>query len=182
MKITIDIDQQDIISASSEAFSGLFAALKEISKSKAEGETETNEGNESPEKNVPAKQKKESVTKASEGKKNPVKSPSLKVSEAKATETKKDVEEAKTTEPENTEEVAEAETKADEEEKAAPAKKESKPDRAAISERLKEIAKNGKAEGKPKKIKALLQEYGVEKVPDLPDDKLEEFLEKVEAL
>jgi len=178
VKITIDIDQQDIANASSEAFCGLLSALKEISSSsKAEAENEI----ESAEKSAPAKLKQATATKVSEPKKNTGKTASPKVSEEKPVEAKPEKVEKAEKVAEKTEDKTE-EAPAKDEKPAKESKKADKPDRAAISERLKEIAKNGKAEGKPKKIKALLQEYGVDKVPDLPDDKLEEFLEKVEAL
>lgn len=55
-------------------------------------------------------------------------------------------------------------------------------ERATIEGQIKRIAMNGKDKGISKKIKAIMDEYGVEKLADVPDEKIEELLEKVKAL
>lgn len=54
--------------------------------------------------------------------------------------------------------------------------------RKKIESEIKQIALDGKEKGISKKIKLLIQGYGVEKLNEVPDDKLKELLEKVKAL
>ena len=53
--------------------------------------------------------------------------------------------------------------------------------RAEIETQIKQIALDGKDKGASKKIKEIIQSYGVEKLSDVPDDKMTELLQKVQA-
>ena len=53
--------------------------------------------------------------------------------------------------------------------------------RAEIETQIKQIALDGKEKGASKKIKEIIQSYGVEKLSDVPDDKMIELLQKVQA-
>lgn len=55
-------------------------------------------------------------------------------------------------------------------------------ERARIEGEIKRLAMQGKEKNLTKKIKSILDEYGVEKLGDVPDDKIEELLERVRAL
>lgn len=55
-------------------------------------------------------------------------------------------------------------------------------ERATIEGEIKRIAMQGKDKGITKKIKAIMDEYGIEKLADVPDEKIDELLEKVKAL
>lgn len=180
MEFSIKLNEQDICATKPETVASLFMVLREIScdsrkltEQKADKMVDTvvNTHHKAQAKtpvNVP---KASETTKVSPDGETTAKNGSEKATEAD-TKTTEAAPEPKNDKPAPAEEPKTEET-------AAPAEK---VDREAISARVKEIAFNGKAEGKPKKIKALLQEYGVEKLPDLPDDKMNEFLEKVEAL
>ena len=54
--------------------------------------------------------------------------------------------------------------------------------RKDIEAEIKQIALDGKEKGASKKIKEIIQTYGVEKLSDVPDEKLPELLEKVKAI
>ena len=60
--------------------------------------------------------------------------------------------------------------------------KPSKFDRHAIEAEVKRIANADPSRVKSMSIKAVVETYGVEKMTDIPDDKMIEFLEKVKAL
>ena len=53
--------------------------------------------------------------------------------------------------------------------------------RAEIETQIKQIALDGKDKGASKKIKEIIQSYGVEKLSAVPDDKMAELLKKVQA-
>ena len=53
--------------------------------------------------------------------------------------------------------------------------------RAEIETQIKQIALDGKDKGASKKIKEIIQSYGVEKLSAVPDDKMAELLQKVQA-
>ena len=53
--------------------------------------------------------------------------------------------------------------------------------RVEIETQIKQIALDGKDKGASKKIKEIIQSYGVEKLSDVPDDKMIELLQKVQA-
>lgn len=54
--------------------------------------------------------------------------------------------------------------------------------RKDIEAEIKQIALDGKEKGASKKIKEIIQTYGVEKLSDVPDEKMPELLEKVKAI
>ena len=54
--------------------------------------------------------------------------------------------------------------------------------RKDIESEIKQIALDGKEKGASKKIKEIIQTYGVEKLSDVPDEKMTELLEKVKAI
>lgn len=54
--------------------------------------------------------------------------------------------------------------------------------RKDIEAEIKQIALDGKEKGASKQIKEIIQTYGVEKLSDVPDEKMPELLEKVKAL
>ena len=53
--------------------------------------------------------------------------------------------------------------------------------RAEIETQIKQIALDGKDKGASKKIKEIIQSYGVEKLSDVPNEKMTELLQKVQA-
>lgn len=163
----IIIEHQDITGATSEQFTALMNALQSIAGNtpaevvqKAEPKTA----------DVPTKKAK---TKTEE---TPKKDAPTKKDESPKVAADTPKKEETVAEPPKAEETPKVEEppKKDEAEKSF--------DREAIVKRVKEIAAEGKAEGKPAKIKEILLSYNVERLPDLPDDKLPEFLTKVEAL
>lgn len=187
MEFSIKLNEQDICATKPETVASLFMVLREISldsmkvkEQKADEMTDTVVG---------AYHKKQAQRKAETTEK--VETPKAKADEPKAKkETAPKEEPKKETAPakeEPKEEPKEELEKAEEPAAAeaateTPDEEKTEIDREAIVEKIKKIAFEGKAEGKPKKMKALLAEYGVEKLPDLPDGKLPEFLKKVEAL
>ena len=52
--------------------------------------------------------------------------------------------------------------------------------RAEIETQIKQIALDGKEKGASKKIKEIIQSYGVEKLSEVPDEKMAELLAKVQ--
>ena len=184
MEFSIKLNEQDICATKPETVASLFMALREISldsmkvaEQKADKMVDTvvNTHHTAQKKEETAKKVETSEAKAKKEEPKPKaeeSAPAKEEPKSKAEEPVPAKEEPKE-EPEKTEEPAETAT-ADEEKPEI--------DREAIVEKIKKIAFEGKAEGKPKKMKTLLAEYGVEKLPDLPDDKLPEFLKKVEAL
>ena len=54
--------------------------------------------------------------------------------------------------------------------------------RKGIEAEIKQIATAGKEKGVSKKIKEFIHDYGVEKLSDVPNEKIQELLEKVKAL
>ena len=52
--------------------------------------------------------------------------------------------------------------------------------RAEIEAEIKKIALDGKDKGASKKIKEIIQSYGVEKLSAVPDDKMTELLAKIQ--
>ena len=54
--------------------------------------------------------------------------------------------------------------------------------RKDIETAIKQIALDGKEKGVSKKIKEIIHEYGVEKLSDVPNEKMPELLEKVKAI
>ncbi len=54
--------------------------------------------------------------------------------------------------------------------------------RKSIEAEIKQIATAGKEKGVSKKIKEFIHDYGVEKLSDVPNEKIQELLEKVKAL
>lgn len=67
-------------------------------------------------------------------------------------------------------------------EKSTETKPETTFDRKKIENEIKQIALEGKEKGISKKIKSIIQGYGFEKLNEVPDDKMQELLEKVKAL
>lgn len=180
MKLSIELDHQDISNATPEAFSCLFSALQNITAEKPATEVpqpavKKTRSSKKVEKEEPVKEVKTETVEPAEPVKEETKQEEPVKGETKQEEPVKEVktepEKAETTEPDETPEPAKEEEP-----------KQEKIDREEIVNKVKKIAFAGKAEGKPKKIKAILQQYGVDTLPALPDEKLPEFLEKVEAL
>lgn len=67
------------------------------------------------------------------------------------------------------------------EKKTSTAETETKFNRADIESQIKQIALEGKEKGASAKIKELIHGYGVEKLSAVPDDKMAELLQKVQA-
>ena len=53
-------------------------------------------------------------------------------------------------------------------------------DRAEIEAQIKKIALEGKEKGASSKIKEIIQSYGVEKLSEVPDEKMTELLQKIQ--
>ena len=166
MTIKISITERDIAGAQKDTIANLIGALQALSAS-AKVKSEITAGTEIDLPNVPhgAKSSGTVIVPEKVYKDEPI--------PAKPTPTAK-------TEPE-----PEPETKGEEAAKdgaAAPdtdaAKKDDKKLRETVKAECAAIARNGKS----KALKALLADYSVEKLSEIPDDALEGFLEKARAL
>lgn len=166
MTITINLTEQDVAGAQKDTIANLIGALQALSAS-AKVKSEITAGTEIDLPNVPhgAKSSGTVIIPEKVYKDEPI--------PAKPTPTAK-------AEPE-----PEPETKGEEAAKdgaAAPdtdaAKKDDKKLRETVKAECAAIARNGKS----KALKALLADYSVEKLSEIPDDALEDFLEKARAL
>ena len=75
----------------------------------------------------------------------------------------------------------ETEQKSEQAEKTEDNKTEKNFDRKEIENQIKDIAAKGKDKGASATIKKCIQSYGVEKLSAVPDDKMAELLQKVQA-
>lgn len=188
MKIILEINNNDLVNARGNALAELMKAAQEIAASGTEPISAENEVGESipvvstqPEAKTPAESAQDS---AGETKKTKATNSVGKGKKAAQKAAEKVSEPVKEPEPEEDEpETAEAEPdqETEKEEPAAEpeAKKEAAPvDRKAISQRLKEIANDGHT----KEIKQILQDHGITKLKDCPDDVLQEILEEAEDI
>lgn len=183
MTIKISITERDIAGAQKDTIASLICSLQALSAS-AKVKSEITAGAEIEVPNVPHGTKSSGAVIVPEKvyKDEPI--------PAKPTPTAKaEPEPAPTSEPEtnSAEEVA-AEVEAPLLEEAAKdsaatpdtdaAKKDDKKLRETVKAECAAIARNGKS----KALKALLADYSVEKLSEIPDDALEDFLEKARAL
>lgn len=185
MTITINLTEQDVAGAQKDTIANLIGALQALSAS-AKVKSEITAGTEIDLPNVPhgAKSSGTVIVPEKVYKDEPI--------PAKPTPTAKvEPEPAPTSEPEpetkgEEKDAAEAEAPLLEEAAkggaAAPdtdaAKKDDKKLRETVKAECAAIARNGKS----KALKALLADYSVEKLSEIPDDALEDFLEKARAL
>ena len=185
MTIKISITERDIAGAQKDTIANLIGALQALSAS-AKVKSEITAGTEIEVPNVPHGTKSSGAVIVPEKvyKDEPI--------PAKPTPTAKtEPEPAPTSEPETetkAEEKDAAEAEAPLLEEAAKdsaaahdtdtAKKDDKKLRETVKAECAAIARNGKS----KALKALLADYSVEKLSEIPDDALEDFLEKARAL
>ena len=188
MTIKISITERDIAGAQKDTIANLIGALQALSAS-AKVKSEITAGTEIDLPNVPhgAKSSGTVIVPEKVYKDEPI--PAKPTPTAKAelepaptsepeTETKgdeKDVAEAAETEAPLLEEAAKDSTAAPDTDAA---KKDDKKLRETVKAECAAIARNGKS----KALKALLADYSVEKLSEIPDDALEDFLEKARAL
>lgn len=187
MTITINLTEQDIAGAQKDAIANLICSLQALSAStkvKSEIPASSEIGTEIDLPDVPHK------TKSSETVIVPdkvYKDEPIPANPAPKEKTKPAPAQAPEPEPDSAEEVAaEAEAplleEAAKDGAAAPdtdaAKKDDKKLRETVKAECAAIARNGKS----KALKALLTDYSVEKLSEIPDDALEGFLEKARAL
>lgn len=185
MTITINLTERDIAGAQKDTIANLIGALQALSVS-AKVKSEITAGTEIELPNVPhgAKSSGTIIVPEKVYKDEPI--------PAKPTPTAKtEPEPAPTSEPETEtkaeeKDAAEAEAplleEAAKDDAAAPdtdtAKTDDKKLRETVKAECAAIARNGKS----KALKALLADYSVEKLSEIPDDALEGFLEKARAL
>ena len=182
IKIKISITERDIAGAQKDTIANLIGALQALSAS-AKVKSEITAGTEIEVPNVPHGTKSSGAVIVPEKvyKDEPIPAkptPAVKVEPEPETETKG--------EEKDVAEVAEAEAtlleEAAKDDAAAPdtdtAKKDDKKLRETVKAECAAIARNGKS----KALKALLADYSVEKLSEIPDDALEGFLEKARAL
>ena len=176
MTIKISITERDIAGAQKDTIANLIGALQALSAS-AKVKSEITAGTEIDLPNVPhgAKASGAVIVPEKVYKDEPI--PAKPTSEPE-TETKgeeKDVAEAAEAEAPLLEEAAKDSTAAPDTDAA---KKDDKKIRETVKAECAAIARNGKS----KALKALLADYSVEKLSEIPDDALEDFLEKARAL
>lgn len=177
MTIKISITERDIAGAQKDTIANLIGALQALSAS-AKVKNEITAGTEIELPNVPHGTKSSGAVIVPEKvyKDEPV--------PAKPTPTAKAEPEPETkgTEKDATEAEAPLLEEAAKDDAAAPdtdaAKKDDKKLRETVKAECAAIARNGKS----KALKALLADYSVEKLSEIPDDALEEFLEKARVL
>ena len=177
MTIKISITERDIAGAQKDTIANLIGALQALSAS-AKVKNEITAGTEIELPNVPHGTKSSGAVIVPEKvyKDEPV--------SAKPTPTAKAEPEPETkgTEKDATEAEAPLLEEAAKDDAAAPdtdaAKKDDKKLRETVKAECAAIARNGKS----KALKALLADYSVEKLSEIPDDALEEFLEKARVL
>ena len=177
MTITINLTEQDVAGAQKDTIVNLIGALQALSAS-AKVKSEITAGTEIDLPNVPhgAKSSGTVIVPEKVYKDEPI--------PAKPTSTAKTEPEPETkgTEKDATEAEAPLLEEAAKDDAAAPdtdaAKKDDKKLRETVKAECAAIARNGKS----KALKALLADYSVEKLSEIPDDALEEFLEKARVL
>ena len=177
MTIKISITERDIAGAQKDTIANLIGALQALSAS-AKVKNEITAGTEIELPNVPHGTKSSGAVIVPEKvyKDEPV--------SAKPTPTAKAEPEPETkgTEKDATEAEAPLLEEAAKDDAAAPdtdaAKKDDKKLRETVKAECAAIARNGKS----KALKALLADYSVKKLSEIPDDALEEFLEKARVL
>ena len=179
MTIKISVTERDIAGAQKDTIANLIGALQALSAS-AKVKSEITAGTEIEVPNVPHGTKSSGAVIVPEKvyKDEPV--------PAKPTPTAKAEPEPTLETKEGEKDAAEAETplleEAAKDSTAAPdtdaAKTDDKKLRETVKAECAAIARNGKS----KALKALLADYSVEKLSEIPDDALEDFLEKARAL
>lgn len=179
MTIKISITERDIAGAQKDTIANLIGALQALSVS-AKVKSEITAGTEIELPNVPhgAKSSGTVIVPEKVYKDEPIPAkptPTAKTEPEPETETKAEEKDAAEAEAPLLEEAAK-------ESPAAPdtdaAKKDDKKLRETVKAECAAIARNGKS----KALKALLADYSVEKLSEIPDDALEDFLEKARAL
>ena len=179
MTITINLTEQDVAGAQKDTIANLIGALQELSAS-AKVKSEITAGTEIDLPNVPHGTKSSGAVIVPEKVYNDEPIPAKPTPMAK-TEPEPEPE-TKGTEKDATEAEAPLLEEAAKESPAAPdtdaAKKDDKKLRETVKAECAAIARNGKS----KALKALLADYSVEKLSEIPDDALEEFLEKARVL
>lgn len=179
MTIKISITERDIAGAQKDTIANLIGALQALSAS-AKVKSEITAGTEIDLPNVPHGTKSSGAVIVPEKVYNDEPIPAKPTPTAK-TEPEPEPE-TKGTEKDATEAEAPLLEEAAKDDAAAPdtdaAKKDDKKLRETVKAECAAIARNGKS----KALKALLADYSVEKLSEIPDDALEEFLEKARVL
>ena len=181
MKIKISITERDIAGAQKDAIANLICSLQALSAStgiKSEISASSEIGTEIDLPDVPHK------TKSSETVIVPDKVYKDEPIPAKPTPTAKAEPEPETKEDETVAAEAEAPLleEAAKDSTAAPAPNDAETDYKKLRETVKAECAAIARSGKSKALKALLTDYSVEKLSEIPDDALEDFLEKARAL
>lgn len=185
MTIKISITERDIAGAQKDTIANLIGALQTLSAS-AKVKSETTAGTEIELPNVPhgAKSSGAVIVPEKVYKDEPI--PAKPTPTAKAEPGPAPTSEPETETKAEEKDAAEAEAslleEAAKDSAATPdtdaAKKDDKKLRETVKAECAAIARNGKS----KALKALLADYSVEKLSEIPDDALEDFLEKARAL
>ena len=179
MTIKISITERDIAGAQKDTIANLIGALQALSVS-AKVKSEITASTEIELPNVPhgAKSSGTVIVPEKVYKDEPIPAkptPTAKTEPEPETETKAEEKDAAEAEAPLLEEAAKDGAAAPDTDAA---KKDDKKLREAVKAECAAIARNGKS----KALKALLADYSVEKLSEIPDDALEDFLEKARAL